>query len=356
MLPSSPDHPSDPDGQLQQQLQRQPSVSIIVPIYNEEKVLPLFFERTRAVIQATGSSYEFVFVNDGSRDGSLSVLHGFRSVDEHVTIVNLSRNFGKEAALTAGLDHACGDVVVVIDADLQDPPELIHDFLAGWREGYDVVYAVRTSREGETWFKRFSSKWFYRCIQTVSDTQIPVDTGDFRLMSRRAVQALLRLREQNRFMKGLFAWIGYPAKPVMYARDPRNAGVSKWNYWKLWNFALDGITSFSTTPLRISTYLGLTTALFAFFYALIVIYKTLMFGDPVQGYPSLMVVILFLGGVQLVFIGILGEYLGRIYNETKQRPLYLIDALTSSELRQQLGHSPEHLSPPEHSAPSRSHP
>ncbi|TVQ99148.1 MAG: glycosyltransferase [Desulfovibrionales bacterium] len=336
-----------------QRADQTPTVSIIVPAYNEEMVLPQFHERTRAVLQNAGCPYEFIYVNDGSRDATLDVLHRLRRFDEHITIINLSRNFGKEAALTAGLDHACGDVVVIIDADLQDPPELIHDFLAGWREGYDVVYAVRTSREGESWFKRFSSKWFYRCIQTVSDTQIPVDTGDFRLMSRRAIQALLRLREQNRFMKGLFAWIGYPAKPVLYARDPRSAGVSKWNYWKLWNFALDGITSFSTTPLRISTYLGLTTALLAFIYASIVVYKTLVFGDPVRGYPSLMVVILFLGGVQLVFIGILGEYLGRIYNETKQRPLYLIDALTPSELRQHLSNSPERLSLTGHSASSR---
>ncbi|PTN36514.1 glycosyltransferase family 2 protein [Desulfonatronum sp. SC1] len=333
-----------------------PSVSIIVPAYDEEIVLPRFHERTRAVLQATGCPYEFIFVNDGSRDATLEVLHQLRRFDEHITIINLSRNFGKEAALTAGLDHACGDVVVIIDADLQDPPELIHDFLAGWREGYDVVYAVRTTREGESWFKQFTSKWFYRCIQRVSDTPIPVDTGDFRLMSRRAVQALAQLREQNRFMKGLFAWIGYPTKPVRYARDPRNAGVSKWNYWKLWNFALDGITSFSTAPLRISAYLGLFTALFAFLYAIVVIYKTLMFGDPVQGYPSLMVVTLFLGGVQLVFIGILGEYLGRIYNETKRRPLYLLDGVAPSELRLHLADSPEHIAPPDLSQPRRPHP
>jgi glycosyltransferase involved in cell wall biosynthesis len=279
--------------------------------------------------------YEIVYVNDGSRDNTLSVLRELRAHDPNVTVVDLSRNFGKEIALSAGLDLACGDAVIVIDADLQDPPELMPELVAGWREGYDVVYAVRTAREGETWFKSFTARWFYRVIQSMSRVWIPPDTGDFRLISRRAVDALGRLREHHRFMKGLFAWIGYPQKAVAYRREPRAAGHTKWNYWKLWNFALEGFTSFTTVPLQVATYFGLGIAGLSFAYMLFVIYKKLMYGDPVAGYPSLMTVILFLGGVQLLTVGVLGEYLGRMFNEVKQRPLYLLNRVESSRLAAQ---------------------
>ncbi|WP_088179178.1 glycosyltransferase family 2 protein [Thauera phenolivorans] len=309
-----------------------PSISIVVPAYNEEEVLQEFHNRTTEVLSTLGGPYEIVYINDGSTDRTLSLMHEIRDIDPNVTIVDLSRNFGKEIALTAGLDQSRGDVVIVIDADLQDPPELIPQFLAEWKNGFDIVYAVRTDRAGETWLKKTTALGFYRLIQSVSRVPIPKDTGDFRLMSRRAVDALGRLREQHRFMKGLFSWIGYPSKPIYYRRDARAAGETKWNYWQLWNFAVEGITSFSIAPLKIATYVGLATASISFVYAIYIVYKTLMFGDPIRGYPSLMVVILFLGGVQLVFTGVIGEYLGRVFDEVKQRPLYLLNGVHESRM------------------------
>lgn len=317
------------------------SISVIVPAYNEEDVLPVFYRRATEVLRNLGASYEIVFVNDGSSDGTLRLLLQMSESDPNVMVIDLSRNFGKEVALTAGLDQSCGDVVVVIDADLQDPPEMIPQFVDAWREGYDVVYAVRTDREGETWVKKATAQAFYRVIRAVSRINIPKNTGDFRLMSRRAVEALGRLREHHRFMKGLFAWVGFPSKPIYYKRAPRAAGETKWNYWKLWNFALEGITAFTIAPLKIATYFGLGVAATAFFYAAYVIYKTLRYGDPVQGYPSLVVIVLFLGGVQLVFTGILGEYLGRVFNEVKQRPLYVLNSIYPSQLRTQCSYSTE---------------
>lgn len=304
-----------------------PKISVVVPAYNEQEVLRAFHARTTSVLKELGEAYEILYINDGSTDGTLRLMHDLRSEDPSVTIVDLSRNFGKEIALTAGLDQSRGEVVIVIDADLQDPPELIPDFLDEWRNGFDIVYAVRTERAGESWLKRATAGAFYRLIQSMSRVAIPKDTGDFRLMSRRAVNALGRLREQHRFMKGLFSWIGYPSKPIYYKRDPRFAGETKWNYWKLWNFALEGITSFSIAPLKIATYVGLATASFAFIYAIFIIYKTMMFGEPIRGYPSLMVVVLLIGGVQLVFIGVIGEYLGRVFDEVKHRPLYLLNSV-----------------------------
>lgn len=234
--------------------------------------------------------------------------------------------------MSAGLDQTCGDAVIIIDADLQDPPELIPELVAGWREGYDNVYAVRSVRDGETAMKKLTAHLFYRVLQSLSRVTIPRDTGDFRLLSRRAVDALSRLREQHRFMKGLFAWIGFPQKAVHYRRDARMAGTTKFNYWKLLNFAIEGLTSFTISPLKFASYFGLGIAAAAFLYALWIIYRTLVYGNPVAGYPSLMVVILFLGGVQLVAIGVLGEYLGRVFNEVKQRPLYLLNGVESSAL------------------------
>lgn len=309
-----------------------PSVSVVAPAYNEQEVLAEFHRRVTAVLTGLGCPFEIVLVNDGSRDMTLSLMHALRDRDPHVTVVDLSRNFGKEIALSAGLDHTKGDVVVILDSDLQDPPELIPAMLDIWREGYEVVYGVRTQRDGETWLKKLTAKYFYRLIKSVSRVDIPTDTGDFRLMTRRAVHAVGRLREEHRFMKGLFAWIGFPSKPIMYRRNARAAGTTTWNYWNLWNFALEGITSFTVAPLKVATYLGLSVAALALLYAAVVIWKALIFADPVRGYPSLMAVVLFLGGVQLISVGLLGEYVGRIFNEVKQRPLYLVNRLISSNL------------------------
>ncbi|MBW8371825.1 MAG: glycosyltransferase family 2 protein [Thiobacillus sp.] len=305
-------------------------ISVVAPAYNEEAVLPEFHKRLCAVFEGLDCELEVVYVNDGSTDQTFAVLNTLRAQDARITLVDLSRNFGKEIAMTAGFDHACGDAVVVIDTDLQDPPELIPEMIRMWRAGHDIVYAQRTVREGESWMKRATASAFYRVIQRLSRVRIPQDTGDFRLMSRRAVDALLQLREHHRFMKGLFAWVGFPQVALPYRRDARFAGDTKWNYWKLWNFAIEGITSFTTVPLKIASYMGLLISLFAFGYAAVIIYKTLMFGESVQGYPSLMVAILMLGGIQLASLGIIGEYLGRMFNETKRRPLYLTQGVQLS--------------------------
>ncbi len=301
-------------------------LSIVVPVFNEADVLPLFHARLKASLAEIPSSHEILYVDDGSRDASRAVLEKLHAGDATVGIINLSRNFGKEAAMTAGLDHARGDAVVVIDADLQDPPELIPKLYRVWRDDkVDVVYAKRTSRAGETWLKRATSHAFYRVMGKLSNVDIPHDTGDFRLMSRRVIEALHELRERHRFMKGLFAWVGFPSKAVPYERDRRYAGKTKWNYLKLWSFSLEGITGFSIAPLKIASYLGLVTSFFAAVYAAYIVIRTLVYGADLPGYPSLFTAVLFLGGVQLVFLGIIGEYLGRIFNETKHRPIYVIE-------------------------------
>src|SRR5262245_27079127 len=299
-------------------------LSVVVPAYNEEEVLPEFHQRLSAALGTMPGAAEIIYVNDGSTDRTLAEMRQLRAADPRVAILDLSRNFGKEIALTAGLDHAAGDAVVVIDADLQDPPELIPELVKHWLDGYDVVYAQRIAREGEGMFKRATAYVFYRLIQVMTRTAIPEDTGDYRLLSRRAVESLIKVREQHRSMKGIFAWIGYAQKAVPYRREARLKGQTKWNYWRLWNFALEGITSFTIGPLKVASYLGLLTAMAAFIFALQIIYKTVVHGDPVAGYPSLMVVILFLGGIQLMTLGIIGEYLGRVFDESKQRPLYFI--------------------------------
>jgi glycosyltransferase involved in cell wall biosynthesis len=306
-------------------------LSIIVPAYNESEVINVFHERLTAALQPVAMRIEIVYVNDGSKDNTLDLLQQLRAKDKKVAIVNLSRNFGKEIAMSAGLDYVQGDAVVVIDADLQDPPELIPKMVEQWQQGYDMVYAQRTERAGESWFKKFTARNFYRLMNQTSNIDVPVDTGDFRILSRRAVDALTQLKEQHRFMKGLFSWIGYKQKAIPYARDARAAGTTSWNYWKLWNFALEGVTSFSLSPLKLAVYLGLLVAIVAFTVGIIVITKTLIYGDPVAGYPSLMVAVLFLGGVQLLAIGILGEYLGRMFDESKQRPLYFVQDYLPSE-------------------------
>jgi glycosyltransferase involved in cell wall biosynthesis len=299
-----------------------PVLSVLVPVYNEIDVLPEFHRRMTAVLRTCVDTYEVMYVNDGSSDGSLQWLQQLCADDPDVALVDLSRNFGKEVAMAAGLDHVRGEAVVVIDADLQDPPELIPRLLEQWRAGFDNVYARRRQRDGETWLKKASASWFYRLIGKLSRVAIPQDTGDFRLLSRRAVEALRALREQHRFMKGLFAWIGYPSIAVEYDRDPRLAGQTKFNYWKLWNFAIEGITSFTIAPLKLATYFGLLVAMLAFVAMAVLITKTMLYGEPVKGYPSLMCVILFLGGIQLTALGMLGEYIGRMFNEVKGRPLY----------------------------------
>lgn len=299
-------------------------ISIVVPVFNEEEVLNEFHKRLLSVTEKLFEKIEIVYVNDGSIDNTLKILSKLRERDLRVSIVDLSRNFGKEIAMTAGIDHISGDAVIIIDADLQDPPALIPELIRHWKNGYDVVYAQRTHRYGESVVKKMTARLFYSIITKIGRVSIPENTGDFRLLSHRAVVALKQLKEQHRFMKGLFSWIGFPQKAVPYRRDPRYSGKTTWNYWRLWNFAIEGITSFTTTPLKIGTYIGLITALGSFIYGSIIIIQKLLFGNPVPGYPSLMVIILFLGGIQLICIGIMGEYIGRIFNETKNRPLYLL--------------------------------
>lgn len=303
-----------------------PRLTVVVPVYNEAAVLPAFHARLRRVLDELPLDGEVLYVDDGSQDGSWPLLEGLAAGDPHAGALRLSRNFGKEAAMTAGLDRADADAVVVIDADLQDPPELIPSLVEQWRAGFDVVYATRTARAGETRFKRFTSALFYRGMERLSDLHMPRDTGDFRLLSRRAVEALRQLRERQRFMKGLFTWIGYRQAAVYYLREPRQAGRTKWNYWRLLQLAIEGVTSFSAAPLRMATWIGLLSSALAFLYGLWVFGKAALYGDPVHGYPSLMVAILFLGGVQLLALGVIGEYLGRSYLESKQRPLYFVEA------------------------------
>lgn len=302
-------------------------LTVVVAAYNEADALPLLHPRLRAVLDGMhGVDARVLYVDDGSRDATWAVLQQIAAADPRVSLLRLSRNFGKEAALTAGLDRVDAGAALILDADGQDPPELIPQFVAKWREGYDDVHGTRIEREGEGWLKRATAHVFYRVIGRLSHTPIPADTGDFRLLSQRSLAALREMRERHRFMKGLFGWLGFNAVAIPYHRDARSAGDSKFNLWRLWNFALEGITSFSTAPLRLATYLGLLTAAVAFLYALWIIVKALFWGDAVAGWPTMMAVILFLGGVQLIALGMIGEYLGRLYDEAKQRPLYLVDA------------------------------
>jgi len=301
------------------------ALSIVVPAYNEEDVLPIFHARLLASLKNVEGGWEIVYVNDGSKDGTLRILKELQAAHAAVGVAALSRNFGKEAAMSAGLKLARGSAVILIDSDLQDPPELIPAMLEAWRQGADVVNMRRRSRQGETWFKKASAHWFYRVINGLSEVPIPEDVGDFRLLSRRAVEALNQLPERNRFMKGLFAWIGYRQVTIDYDRHARAAGETKWPYLKLLNFAIEGITGFSVIPLRLASYAGFLTAFVAFIYALVMLVKTLTLGDSVKGFPTLILAILILGGLQLMAMGIIGEYLGRLFMESKRRPLYLLD-------------------------------
>ena len=299
-------------------------ISVVVPCFNEAAGLEAFHARLAAAMEDV-PRWEVVYVNDGSTDGTLGVALSLHERDPRAGVLNLSRNFGKEAATTAGIDAATGDAVVIIDADLQDPPEVIPELIAAWKAGFDMVYGQRRLRLGETFFKRASADLFYRLMERTGRVRLPRDAGDFRLMSRRVVDAVGQLRERHRFMKGLFAWVGFPTCAVPYDRAPRYAGKSKWGYWSLWNFALEGITSFTIIPLTLATYGGVVIALGAILYGGFILVRTLLFGNPVPGYPSLLVIMLFLGGVQLMTLGVIGEYLGRVFNETKDRPLYLVE-------------------------------
>ncbi len=304
------------------------TLSVLVPVYNEALSIFACADRIRLVGESVQKKlsivWNVVFVDDGSQDNSWLQIENLAADDARFTGIRLSRNFGKEAALTAGLDYIDSDFVFIIDADLQDPPELLEQFLLKSKEGFEVVYGVRESRNGETWLKRMTAAAFYRILNRFSDSPIPKDTGDFRLMTKSAVLVLRQLRERNRFMKGLFAWIGLPQAPIFYQRHKRTIGTSKFNYWRLWNFALDGITSFSTLPLRLSTYLGFATALFSFLFGSFILLRTIIFGVDLPGYASIMVTMMFLSGVQLMALGVVGEYLGRLVNESKQRPIYVV--------------------------------
>ncbi len=303
-------------------------LTVVIAAFNEAAVLPMLQPRILAALDAAeheGLEARLLYVDDGSQDATWSVMSDLASHDSRVALLRLSRNFGKEIALTAGLDRVERGAALILDADGQDPPELVPQFITKWREGFDDVHGTRVARDGEGVFKRATAHVFYRLIGRLSNTPIPRNTGDFRLLSPRALAALRQLRERHRFMKGLFGWIGFNQIAIPYQRARRIAGSSKFSAWKLWNFALEGITSFSTAPLRVATYLGIASAMVAFVYGVWIVAKAMLWGDPVAGWPTMMAVILFLGGVQLVALGLIGEYLGRLYEESKQRPLYLVD-------------------------------
>ena len=300
-------------------------ITVLIPCYNEENGIDILYEHLQSVFsQLNEYVFQILLINDGSKDKTLTKMQELHDKDPAVSYMSLSRNFGKENAMLAGLDYAEGDAVILMDADLQDPPELIPQMLQEWEKGYDDVYARRRTRAGETWFKKASAHWYYRILQRFADIDIPADVGDFRLLDRRAVNALCTLREKQRYTKGLFSWIGYNKKELLFDREPRAVGSTKMNFIKLFGLAVDGITSFSVAPLRLASILGLLISSIAFIYLLFVVGKTLLLGDPVAGYPSMISIILFMGGIQLVVLGIIGEYVGRIFYEAKDRPDYLV--------------------------------
>lgn len=301
-------------------------ISIIIPAYNEEEALPALMKRiTKFADDTKDYDFEFLFVNDGSKDRTIELIKEYREKDKRVCYVDFARNFGKETAMKAGIDYATGDAVVFLDADLQDPPEIITEMIKYWEEGYDDVYAQRKSRKGETWMKKFTSKMYYKVLQDLTNVPIQKDTGDFRLLDRRCVNALKVMNESQRNSKSMFSWIGYKKKAIFYDRDPRVAGKTKWNYSKLINLAIDGITSFTTSPLRISTFIAIPTFLVLFVYFIYVIAKSFIVHQPIQAFQATILLILFFSGIQIMLFGIVGEYLGRIFNETKNRPLYLVN-------------------------------
>jgi len=301
-------------------------ISIIIPAYNEEESLPILYERLQKLMRSMNNyDFEILFINDGSKDKTIEMMRQLRENDNRICYVDFSRNFGKEIAMMAGLDYATGDCVIFMDADLQDPPELIPELVKYWEQGYDDVYAKRRSRKGETWLKKFTSTMYYRVLQKLTRIEIQKDTGDFRLLDRRCVNALKKLRESQRCTKSMFSWIGYKKKEVLYDREPRIAGKTKWNYRKLIDLAIDGITSFTTSPLRLSTYISIPTFLLLLGYFAYVIVKCFIIDKPIQAFQAIIILILFFSGVQILLFGIIGEYLGRIFVETKNRPLYLVN-------------------------------
>ena len=303
-----------------------PDLSLVVPCYNEQAVIPIFLQTLVPILQDLDLSYELVFVNDGSRDNTLDVLKAAKSEYPEIRIVNFSRNFGKEAALSAGIDFAQGKALIPMDVDLQDPPELIPEMVRIWQEqGVDVVLAKRTDRSKDSFFKRWSANFFYRLNNMISDNRIPENVGDFRLVSRRCVEAIKLMGETQRFMKGIFAWVGFKTEVIEYQRDERQAGQTTFNAWKLWNLALEGITSFSTAPLRVWLYVGVVAWLISITYGSWIVLRTLIYGVDLPGYASMFTAILFLGSTQLIVLGVLGEYIGRIYLESKSRPLYIVE-------------------------------
>ena len=319
-----------------------PIISLVIPVFNEIEVLPLLFERVRKVMHGLKLDYEMVMVDDGSKDSSADFLIRQAQQDACVRAVILSRNFGKEAALSAGLEQAQGEVIIVLDADLQNPPELIPDMLEKWRAGADIVAMKRRDRSGESWLKKSGSYAYYRIMNRITGSMnIPEDTGDFRLMSRRSVDSLNQLPERNRYMKGLFAWVGYPTHVMQYDVADRAAGQTKWNYFNLFGLAFEGITSFSIAPLRAMVLLGLITAILGGIFGAWIVFKTLFFGNDLDGYPSIIAMITFLGGVQLLSIGVLGEYVGKTYFEAKQRPLFIIQEVVQQSLQPARNHSSE---------------
>ena len=330
LLPTPHKHGSALERQLAGQRSRRPAdplLTLVVPVFDEEESIDLFLDTVVPLLERDRLRFEIVFVNDGSRDDTLGRLLDRSSRDRRVRIVNLSRNFGKEAALTAGIDHARGDILVPMDIDLQDPPDLIGPFIARWREGYDVVYGVRSGRTTDTAAKRVSAGWFYRVFNSMSPVRIPANVGDFRLVDRRAVEVLRQLPERNRFMKGLFAWVGFNSIGVAYERPQRAAGTTKFNFWRLWNFALDGVVSFSTAPLRAWFYVGVVIATIAVLYALFIVTRVLILGIDTPGYASLLIAVLLMGAIQLLSLGIIGEYLGRLFLEVKSRPIYVVEGV-----------------------------
>ena len=306
-------------------------ISILIPCHNEEKSVPLLYpELVKLMDSEPGYEWELMFVNDGSRDDTLKVLQGLRGQDPRVNYMDLSRNFGKEAAMLAGFDYVTGDCMVIIDADLQHPPTLIHDMIKWWEQGYDDVYAKRKTRGRESWLRKRLSLQFYKILQSSSRFDVLQNVGDFRLLDRSCINALKQMRESERYTKGMYSWIGFKKKEIEFEQGDRQAGESSWSYRQLFSFAIDGITSFTSAPLRISTIVGFVISLCAFLYMIYVFIKALIYGDPVQGYPTLVILILFLGGIQLLSLGIIGEYIGRIYNETKNRPDYIVREFNGS--------------------------
>jgi glycosyltransferase involved in cell wall biosynthesis len=302
-----------------------PRYSIVAPVFNEEELLPEFHRRVAEVMDRTGETWELILVNDGSRDRTPQIMRELHAKDPRVKVVDFARNFGHQLAVTAGLDYAQGDAVVIIDADLQDPPEVILELIAKWKEGGEVVYAVRAERQGETWFKEFTAKLFYRIIYRITDVSIPKDTGDFRLLDRRAADTLRLMRERHRFLRGMSAWVGFKQTGVSYVRAARTAGETKWPFRKMFKFALDAITGFSYLPLQMATYLGFLCATVSLIAIIVVIIlREFSPNTPLYGQATTLVAVLFLGGVQLICLGIIGEYLGRIYDEVKSRPLYVV--------------------------------